>query len=146
MGWLPVYGKVTTQGGDSNVQDDTIGFCQVRGVFPPGHPQIAEERPFRTTYYLAALSGDPTKPFFAQQWQLSLSMMWTDRAAERIWVLREARRTGDGMELADVARFAKVVLAEGPEVAVIVAPQIADSVRDLLPAHLRARLVTWESP
>ncbi len=50
----------------------------------------------------------------------------------------------DGLNVAGAAQAARKLLEGDADLSVIVAPLVVDQVRELLPADLRSRVITWE--
>jgi hypothetical protein len=102
---------------------------------------IARSRPFATTTYVAAVPGD-TNPTLSEFWKRALSLTWSSRTSAVVDILQSV-----GVLYAGVDQAAEVtgkLLEEAPQGTVVVAPEIADEVRSLLPVGLRDRVITWE--
>jgi hypothetical protein len=101
--------------------------------------ELSESRPFGSTIYLAAMPGDPS-PKLAYQWNRALSVMWTYGSSV------QSDFPGQGMSVEQAAEWVQAQLVAAPLRTVIVAPEIADSVRSLVAEELRSRVVTWTKP
>jgi hypothetical protein len=118
-----------------------------------GAAEVSLSRPFGESVYLGAMPGDP-RASLSYYYQLSLSLMWTKKAGGRgsevLSVLDDADKSDgnryDGLNLYGAVQAANTLLEANADCTVIVAPEIADSVRGLLPAELRSRVLTWGSP
>jgi hypothetical protein len=102
---------------------------------------VAEERPFGSTIYLAALHGDPLMRL-ANQWHLSLNGRWSDDA-EKHGVLVDTQAMAEAVGDDDLAPIVQEILTDEPEVSIIVPPELRDTFASELPAALRERVVTW---
>ena len=100
---------------------------------------IGKTRPFASTVYVAAMAGDPV-PLLADSWQRALSTTWSERSDLANPTLESITAYDSVQQAADVARQ---LLEDDPQRAVVVAPEIANDVRGLLPAELRSRVLTW---
>jgi hypothetical protein len=113
--------------------------------------EVSLSRPFGESVYLAAMPGDP-RAGLCYYYQLSLSLMWTKKAEGNgvTRALDDADQSdGDrynGLNLNGAVQAAHVLLEAEADRTVIVAPEIAGAVRELLPAELRSRVLTWDSP
>jgi hypothetical protein len=99
--------------------------------------ELSGSRPFGSTVYLAAMPGDPA-PKLAYQWNRALSVMWTYGSGVR------AEFPKRDMSVERAAEWVQAQLISAPQRTVIVAPEIADSVRSLVPEELRGRVISWE--
>ncbi len=111
--------------------------------------ELAASRPFGTSVYLAAMPDDP-RAGLNYYYQLSLSLMWTKGAGELTSILNAADESDgnkyDGLDVEGAAQAAIKLLGGDSGLSVIVAPEVADQVRELLPADLRSRVIAWEMP
>jgi hypothetical protein len=111
--------------------------------------ELAASRPFNETVYLAAMPADP-RAGLNYYYQIALSLTWTENTKEVTEVLNAADESDgsiyDGLTVEGAAQAALTLLEADAERSVIVAPEVAGPVRELLPAGLRSRVITWEIP
>lgn len=102
---------------------------------------VAEERPFGSTIYLAVLHGDPLIRL-ANQWHLSLNGRWSDDA-EKLGVLVDTPAVAEAAADGDLAPVVQEILTDEPQVSIVVPPEVRDTIVSELPPALRDRVVTW---
>lgn len=101
---------------------------------------IAESRPFASTVYVAAMTGD-ADPFRADLWKRALSLNWSSQLDEAdAEPLASLPGYKDVSQAADVTR---ALLSQSSLRAVVVAPELAAEIRKRLPPDLRSRVITW---
>lgn len=101
---------------------------------------IAKSRPFASTAYVAAMTGDPI-PLLADQWQRALSLNWS-RQSDAVNIVL-APVGSDYKDVSQAADVTRALLSQSPSRAVVVAPELAAEIRKRLPPDLRSRVITW---
>ena len=103
--------------------------------------QVAAQRPFGTTSYVAAVPGDPI-PALAAQWQLSLSKTWSaTTGAGPSGIL--AQFDDVFVDMAAATEATRLILDADSRMAVVVAPEVLAEIQGGLPRSMRSRVITW---
>jgi len=110
--------------------------------------EFSLSRPFNKTVYVAAVSGDP-RAGLCHYYQVSLGLTWTDATRELTGVLGQADdfdgNRHNSLDIEGAAQAAIDLLTADPEMAVVVAPEVLEPVRALLPEEIRSRVLTWDT-
>jgi hypothetical protein len=103
---------------------------------------VGQAQPYGWTVYVAAMPGDPA-PQLADYWQRVLSLTLSSGGGPDASPTLASIVAVDGVGLDEAAEVTRKLLDDVPGRAVVVAPEIANQVRRLLPAELRSRVITW---
>jgi len=117
---------------------------------------LAETRPFGSTFYIAAMpddlggevkenqGGHTQVMASAERWFCALSVSYTSFEEHVYSHLHELGSGTEALSLDDAAAVTLSLLTEDPERTAIVAPQVVNALRDLLPEEFRSRVITWD--